>query len=71
MGEIEFKDKQPCNYWGHGAGKCVGLSMRKDGPVIEISPVNSRGHIGKVVIQVPVKEIEAIIEELRGLAQRS
>jgi len=53
----------------NGTMECRGLDMclsnyYKQEPVIQITPVNSKGGLGRCYIEVPMEDIDAVIDAL-------
>lgn len=74
MKDIIFEGS-PTQFVGRsGLCKCSGISFykrnplsKKEVPFIEISPLNSKGLVGRCAIEIPVTYIEQFISDLQEI----
>ena len=65
---IKFSNSDICGFLGkNGYGKCTGLEIYNNGNKLTIYPITSREVTGRGYVQIPVKDIQLLIDELEKL----
>ena len=64
MIEIHFTEKSATAMGRNGIMYCRGLYVSQTNYVVTIRPINSKGHIGNCYIDIPLKNLQLVIEKL-------
>jgi hypothetical protein len=60
--------KRPVTFTGrNGTFKCIGVELMECGDRVQISPITSKGQIGRCDIDVPAEDVDAFIEAFQSL----
>jgi len=55
----------------NGTFKCAGVELIDYTDRVQISPVTSKGNVGRCDIDIPVEDIPALIEALQDIAREN